>query len=69
MAGHWNKTGWNNLFVCDGMLREYAYELQDFVEFVAYGKTPILGFELAYKTIRIIYAAYQFASEGRRIKL
>lgn len=69
MADHWDKTGWNNLLVCDDILRGYTYELQDFVESVAYGRAPISGFELAYETIRIIYAAYQSASEGRRIKL
>ncbi len=64
-----NKTGWNNLFVSDDILRGYTYELQDFVESVAYERAPISGFELAYETIKIIYAAYQSASEGRRIRL
>jgi len=63
------KTGWNNLFVCDEILRGYVYELQDFVECVAYGRKPVSGFDLAYETIKIIYAAYQSASEGRKIEL
>lgn len=62
------KTGWNNLFVCDEILRGYVYELQDFVECVAYGRKPVSGFDLAYETIKVIYAAYQSASEGRRIE-
>ena len=63
------KTGWNNLFVCDEILRGYVYELQDFVESVAYGRKPVSGFDLAYETIKVIYAAYQSASEGRKIEL
>jgi len=63
------KTGWNNLFVCDEILRGYVYEMQDFVECVAYGRAPISGIELAYDTTKIIYAAYHSASEGRKIYL
>jgi len=63
------KTGWNNLFVCDEILRGYVYEMQDFVECVAYGRKPVSGIDLAYDTTKIIYAAYQSASEGRRIEL
>lgn len=63
------KTGWNNIFVCDEILRGYVYELQDFVESVAYGRKPVSGFDLAYEAIKVIYAAYQSASEGRKIEL
>jgi len=63
------KTGWNNLFVCDEILRGYVYEMQDFVECVAYGRKPVSGFDLAYEAIKIIYAAYQSAEEGRKIEL
>lgn len=63
------KTGWNNLFICDEILRGYVYELQDFVECVAYGRKPVSGFDLAYEAIKIIYTAYLSASEGRKIEL
>lgn len=63
------KTGWNNLFVCDEILRGYVYEMQDFVECVAYGRKPVSGFDLAYEAIKVIYAAYQSAEEGRKIEL
>jgi len=63
------KTGWNNLFVCDDILRGYVYEMQDFVECVAFGREPISGFDLAYDTTKIIYAAYQSADEGKTIEL
>jgi len=63
------KTGWNNLFVCDEILRGYVYEMQDFVECVAYGRKPVSDFNLAYEAIKTIYAAYQSAEEGRKIEL
>lgn len=63
------KTGWNNLFICDEIIRGYVYEMQDFVECVAFGRNPISGIDLAYETTKIIYASYQSASEGRTIKL
>lgn len=63
------KTGWNNLFICDEILRGYVYELQDFVECAAYCRKPVSGFDLAYEAIKVIYAAYQSASEGRKIEL
>lgn len=63
------KTGWNNVFLVDEILRGYVYEFQDFVECVAFGRKPLSGIELAYETTKIMYAAYQSASEGRKINL
>ncbi|MBB6215277.1 putative dehydrogenase [Anaerosolibacter carboniphilus] len=63
------KTGWNNIFLIDEFLRGYVYELQDFVECVSYGRKPQSDIELAYETTKIMYAAYQSASEGRTIYL
>ena len=64
-----HKMGWNKAFVSDEVLRGYTDELQDFVECVAYGRQPKSDFALAYETMRVIYAAYQSASDGRRITL
>jgi predicted dehydrogenase len=61
------KTGWNNVFIAEDILRGYAYELQDFVECVAYGRKPLSDIDLAYETTKIIYASYLSASEGRKI--
>ncbi|KUK13919.1 MAG: Gfo/Idh/MocA family oxidoreductase [Synergistetes bacterium] len=61
--------GWQHVFVCDEILRGYAGELQDFVECVCYGRKPLSDFDLAYETIKIIYAGYWSAEEGRAIKL
>lgn len=63
------KTGWNNVFVSDEILRGYVYEMQDFVECVAYNRQPLSGIDLAYETTKILYAAYQSADEKRMIHL
>ncbi len=64
-----SKLGWNKVFVADEILRGYSDELKDFVEAVAYDREPLSGFDLAYESTRVIYAAYWSAEEGRRIDL
>ena len=61
------KTGWNYVFIADEILRGYVYELQDFVECVAHGRKPLSDIDLAYNSIKVMYAAYLSASEGRKI--
>ncbi len=61
------KLGWNKAFVSDEIIRGYMGEMQDFMECVAYDREPASGFELAYETTKIMYAAYQAAEEGRRM--
>jgi predicted dehydrogenase len=63
------KTGWQ--FVCleEEWTRGYIQEIQDFMECVALGREPLAGIDLAYDAIRIHYAAYWAAEEGRRITL
>lgn len=63
------KTGWNNPFIVDEIIRGYTAEMQDFMESVAYGREPISDFELAYQTAKIVYASYLSAEEGRRVVL
>ena len=62
-----HKTGWNQAWVNDEFIRGYTGELQNFMDAVAYDLGPDSGFSLAYDTVRIVYAAYQSAEEGRRI--
>lgn len=62
------KLGWNKAFVTDEVIRGYLGELQDFMECVAYDRQPQSGFQLAYDTVKVLYAAYQSAEEGRRIE-
>ena len=61
------KLGWNKAFVSDEIIRGYLGEMQDFMECVVYDREPLSGFDIAYDTTRVLYAAYQAAEEGRRI--
>ncbi len=55
------KTGWNYPFLEDEIIRGYTDEMRDFIESVYYRRNPKSGFELAYDTTKIIYAAYKSA--------
>ncbi|MCD8077599.1 MAG: Gfo/Idh/MocA family oxidoreductase [Lachnospiraceae bacterium] len=61
------KLGWNKAFVSDEVIRGYMGEMQDFMECVAYDRDPLSGFDIAYDTTKVLYAAYQSAEEGRKI--
>lgn len=58
------KTGWNKPFLEDEIIRGYTDEMRDFMEAIYYNKEPKSGFDLAYDTIKIIYAAYKSAELG-----
>jgi len=64
-----HKTGWNHVFVAEETLRGYTAELGEFAVCAAENRETESNFALAYDTIRIIYAAYVSAEEGRRIDL
>lgn len=64
-----SKTGWNHPFLEDEIIRGYTDEMRDFIESVYYDKEPKSGFELAYDTIKIIYAAYKSAEVGTAVEL
>jgi predicted dehydrogenase len=63
------KTGWQ--FVCleEEWTRGYLQEIQDFMECVATGRQPLADLELAYESMKVQYAGYWSADEGRRITL
>jgi predicted dehydrogenase len=63
------KTGWQ--FVCleEEWTRGYVQEIQDFMECVARGRQPRAGLDLAYETMKVVYAGYWSAEEGRRVAL
>ena len=63
------KTGWQ--FVCleEEWTRGYLQEMQDFMECVATGRQPLSGLALAFDTIKVNYAGYWAADEGRRVVL
>lgn len=64
-----SKTGWNNPFLEDEIIRGYTDEMRDFMECVYYDREPQSGFTLAYDTIKIIYAAYMSAELGNKVEL
>ena len=63
------KTGWQ--FVCleEEWTRGYTQEIQQFMECVGHGHTPLADIDLAFDTIRATYAAYWSAEAGQRIRL
>lgn len=63
------KTGWNNPFIIDEIVRGYSAEMQDFMEAAAYHRDAVSDFELAYSTAKITYAAYMSAERGERVML
>ena len=63
------KTGWQMVCLEEEWTRGYQGEIQDFMECAATGRQPLAGLELAVEAIRVHYAAYQAAEEGRRITL
>ena len=62
-------TGWNKPFVADEMLRGYCNEIVDFMDCVLNDKEPQGCFDLASQVMKVVYAAYYAAEEGRRIDL
>jgi predicted dehydrogenase len=63
------KTGWQYICLEEEWTRGYLQEIQDFMECVVRGRQPLADLELAYETIKVNYAGYWSADEGRRIEL
>jgi predicted dehydrogenase len=63
------KTGWQYICLEEEWTRGYLQEIQDFMECVARGRRPLADLALAYETIKVNYAGYWSADEGRRIAL
>lgn len=64
-----SKKGWNRPFLEDEIIRGYTDEMRDFMECILYDREPKSGFDLAYDTIKVIYAAYMSAEMGSRVEL
>ncbi len=64
-----HKTGWNNPFLEDEIIRGYCDEMRDFIECVYFDREPKSGFDLAYDSIKIIYAAYLSAEIGKAVEM
>jgi predicted dehydrogenase len=63
-----SKKGWNKPFLEDEIIRGYTDEMRDFMDAIYYNRQPKAGFDLAYDTIKIIYAAYKSAELGTAVK-
>ena len=64
-----SKTGWNRVALDDEIIRGYADEMKDFMECIYFDREPQSSFDVAYETIKIIYAAYKSAELGRSVSL
>ncbi len=63
------KAGWSYPSIDEEWLLGYPQEIRDFVESVAFDRTPLSGAELGRQVVEVMYAAYLSAEEGRRVNL
>jgi predicted dehydrogenase len=63
------KTGWQYVCLEEEWTRGYLQEIQDFAECAATGRQPLSDLALAMATIKVNYAGYWAAEEGRRVVL
>jgi predicted dehydrogenase len=63
------KTGWQFVCLDEEWTRGYIQEIQDFMECVALGREPLADLGLACETMKVVYAGYCSAEEGRRVAL
>ena len=63
------KTGWQYVCLEEEWTRGYLQEIQDFMECAATGRQPLSDLGLAFETIKVNYAGYWAAEEGRRVVL
>ena len=63
------KTGWNNVFLEDEIIRGYVDEMKDFVDCIKYNREPRSGLDIAYDVTQITYAAYKSSELGIAVKL
>jgi len=64
-----SKTGWNNPFLEDEIIRGYTDEMRDFMNAILFDREPKSGFELAKDTIKLIYASYLSAEICSKVEL
>src|SRR5215813_6403663 len=63
------KTGWQYICLEEEWTRGYLQEIQDFMECATTGRQPLSDLALAFETIKVNYAGYWAADEGRRVVL
>lgn len=64
-----SKIGWNNPFLEDEIIRGYTDEMRDFMDAIYYDRDAKAGFDLAYDSIKIIYAAYKSSELGVAVEI
>lgn len=64
-----HKGGWQYVLLDELLARGYIGEMQDFIDCVIEGGTPQSDFDLAYASMQAIYAAYEAAATGQRVRL
>jgi predicted dehydrogenase len=62
------KAGWSYPSIDEEWMLGYPQELRDFVEAVIYDREPLVTVELGREVVKVIYAAYLSAEEGRKIR-
>lgn len=63
------KAGWNRPSCDEDWFRGFAQEIADFAGAIRDGREPLAGIDLAVGCVKLIYAAYLSAEEGRRVDL
>jgi predicted dehydrogenase len=63
------KAGWNRPSCDEDWFRGFSQEIADFVGAIRDGREPLAGIDLAVDCVKVIYAAYVSAEEGRRVDL
>jgi len=63
------KAGWNYANVDEEWMLGYPQEIRDFCSAVIEGRPPLSDGHLGLEVVRVTYAAYQAAEEGRRVML
>jgi predicted dehydrogenase len=63
------KAGWNRPSCDEDWFRGFSQEIADFAGAIRDGREPLAGIDLAVDCVRVIYAAYVSAEEGRRVDL
>jgi predicted dehydrogenase len=63
------KAGWNRPSCDEDWFRGFAQEIEDFVGAIREGREPRSGIDLAVDCVNVIYAAYEAAETGSRVKI
>lgn len=63
------KAGWNRPSCDEDWFRGFAQEIEDFIGAIRENREPRSGIDLAVDCVNVIYAAYEAAETGSRVKI